>query len=154
MKQLSIIILSVSVLLLSGFTTPPAKETSSATTEIEWLTIDEAQARQAQEPRPMFVDVYTDWCGWCKRMDRDTFSNEEVVNYVNSNYYAVKLNAESTDEVTYKGSTMSQTSLARTWKVSGYPTIVLINAEMSLVQAKPGFRKPNGFMSMLRSFAK
>ena len=68
--------------------------------KIEWLTLEEAFARNQKAPRKILIDVYTGWCGWCKVMDKKTFTNPEVVKYVNETYYPVKLDAESTEPIT------------------------------------------------------
>lgn len=70
--------------------------------EIKWLTMNEAIAAQKKEPKKIFMDVYTTWCGPCKMLDKNTFSDKEVIEYVNKNYYAVKFNAEGTEKVDYQ----------------------------------------------------
>lgn len=70
---------------------------------IKWYTIEEAQTLAAKQPRPFFVDVYTDWCGWCKHMMRTTFSNPDIAKYIQNNYYPVRYDAETTDTINYKG---------------------------------------------------
>lgn len=72
-------------------------------TEIQWLNWDEVQTRMKKEPRKVWVDIYTDWCGWCKVMDRKTFSNKEVIKYMNTKFYAVKFNAEKDDSIRFMG---------------------------------------------------
>ena len=62
--------------------------------EIRWLTLDEALAKQKKNAKPIFMDVYTDWCGPCKYLDATTFHDAAIVEFVNTNYYAVKFNAE------------------------------------------------------------
>ena len=66
--------------------------------EVEWLTIQEAFTRTQKEPRKTIVDVYTAWCGWCKVMDKQTYTNPEVIDYLNKNFYCIHFNAERTDE--------------------------------------------------------
>ena len=56
---------------------------------IKWLTIEQAAERMKKEPRKIVIDVYTDWCGWCKKMDKNTFTDPKVVALVNKDYYAV-----------------------------------------------------------------
>ncbi len=73
--------------------------------EIKWMTVDEALAAQKKNPKPIFMDVYTDWCGPCKMLDKNTFSDPEFAKYVSANYYAVKFNAEGNSSVNYKGKT-------------------------------------------------
>ena len=67
---------------------------------IKWYTLNEAIELNKAEPRNFVVDVYTYWCGWCKRMDAQTFSNQIIADYVNENYYAVKFNAEQKGTLT------------------------------------------------------
>ena len=120
--------------------------------KINWVTIEEAQELTKENPRKIFVDVYTDWCGWCKKMDKSTFVDPDVVEYVNENYYAVKLNAESREEIIFKGKKTNGTTLARSFRVSGYPTIVLIDENCEQPVAAPGFRKAHEFKKMLVDF--
>ena len=67
--------------------------------KIEWLSFEEAIKRNETEPKLFIVDVYTSWCGWCKRMDANTFTNPVIIKYIQDNYWAVKLNAERKDTV-------------------------------------------------------
>ena len=76
---------------------------------INWVSLQEADSLYKIQPKPFFVDVYTDWCGWCKRMDATTFSNQEIANYLNQNFYAVKLDAETKDSILFKGSVFKNT---------------------------------------------
>lgn len=71
--------------------------------KIEWLTIEEAEAAYTKQPKPMIIDVYTDWCGWCKHMDRTTYVHPSVVTFVNKFFYPVKVNAESADTLHFRG---------------------------------------------------
>ena len=67
--------------------------------EIQWMSFEDAVAMTQNEgnTKKVFIDVYTDWCGWCKKMDKDTFQNPEVAKYMQENYYMVKFNAEGKD---------------------------------------------------------
>ena len=73
--------------------------------EINWISLDKALELQKTTPKKIFIDAYTVWCGPCKMLDRNTFKNKDVVDYINKNYYAVKFNAQGDEEVTYKGKT-------------------------------------------------
>jgi thioredoxin-related protein len=75
-----------------------------AAEEIHWITsIDELQAKMAQNPKKVYMDVYTGWCGWCKKMDADVFRNPDLIKYMNNNFYAVKLDAERQDVIHFQG---------------------------------------------------
>ncbi|MFN2430888.1 MAG: thioredoxin family protein, partial [Cryomorphaceae bacterium] len=71
--------------------------------EIDWITWDEVEVKMEKEPRKVLVDVYTKWCGPCKIMNKTTFQDKNVVDYINQNYYAIKFDAEGSDEVSFKG---------------------------------------------------
>ena len=67
------------------------------------MTITEMQAAIQKEPRKIFIDVYTVWCGPCKMMMSQTFTDSKIIEYVNKNYYAVKFNAEGNESITFNG---------------------------------------------------
>src|SRR5665647_2088043 len=71
--------------------------------KVQWLTVAALQAAYNKNPKPILVDVYTRWCGWCKVMDKETYSNDKVAAYINEKYYAVKFDAESKDSVVWNG---------------------------------------------------
>ncbi len=68
---------------------------------IKWLSFQEMVVLHKAKPKKVLIDVYTDWCGYCKKMDADTYTNQEIIKYLNENYYVVKLNAEMKDTVLY-----------------------------------------------------
>jgi thioredoxin-related protein len=152
MNKLFLSILSLGfILLTSSFTEPPKKE-EKVTKEINWVTIEEAQKLTEQEPRKIIMDVYTDWCGWCKKMDKTTFSDEKVVDYVNKNFYAVKFNAEADKTFDFKGQEFTNPQFTRALRVSGYPTVVFFAEDFSKFQPVSGFRQAKEFLEMLENF--
>ncbi len=70
---------------------------------VKWLTIKEAQAKNKVVPKPLIIDFYTDWCGWCKHMMKTTYSNPILAEYINTNFYPIKFNAEGKDTFEYNG---------------------------------------------------
>ncbi len=75
---------------------------NSVSQEIKWITLEDAVYLQQAAPRNIIIDVYTNWCGPCKLLDRNTFGNKDVAKYINENFYAVKFNAEGDDTVNFK----------------------------------------------------
>ena len=131
---------------------------------IHWMGIEEAEARCAKEPKMIFIDVYTDWCGWCKRMDKDTFSNPVIAKYMNDHFYAVKLNAETSDTIVFQGQQYvgyvredgrnGSHRLARAL-LNGrmsYPSYVIMNEEMQTLQVIGGYQKIEIFEPMIHFF--
>ncbi|MBQ1653152.1 MAG: DUF255 domain-containing protein [Bacteroidales bacterium] len=72
-----------------------------ATGQIKWMGIEEAMRLQDSTQKPVMIDMYTDWCGWCKKMDAETFSNPDLAAYINANFLPVKFNAETTDTIMF-----------------------------------------------------
>jgi len=72
--------------------------------ELTWITIDQAAELQNKDQKFYFVDVYTEWCGWCKKMDKSTFQDTEVIKYLDENYHVVKFDAEDKRAITWQDS--------------------------------------------------
>lgn len=122
----------------------------SASSKINWISLEEAAKLRETEPRKVMIDVYTDWCGWCKRMDKTTFSDPNVIEYINANYYAVKLDAEQREPITVGGKTYNYNpdvgrrgvhEIAQELlqgKMS-YPTTVFLDENMNMIQPIAGY---------------
>lgn len=141
----------------------PLKPATIPQLTIRWMTIEEALEKSKTEKRKIFIDVYTDWCGWCKHMDSTTFKDQAVVAYMNEKYYSVKLNAEQTSDITYKGTTYKFVKqnggrgyheLAALWLNNrlSYPTSVILNEEQDLIQPIPGFQDTKKMDAILHYF--
>ena len=133
--------------------------------KINWMSLEEALAAQSQDPRKIMMDVYTTWCGPCKMLDKNTFQNPDVVNYVNQNYYAVKFNAEGEETVKYKDLEFTnpqfdpnrqgrnaQHELAQALKINAYPTIVFFNENGDTLLPLPGYKTPSQLELYLKLF--
>ncbi len=117
--------------------------------KVAWISFDEAIERNKTNPKPFLVDIYTDWCGWCKKMDRETYANPVIAASINKNYHAVKMDGEGKEPITYKDYTFKYKSQGRSGyhefpallmngKLS-YPTTVVLNAEEKLLDRIPGY---------------
>lgn len=125
-----------------------SKEVAVDSTAIHWMTLDDVQVAMNKEPRKVLMDVYTDWCGWCKVMDKKTFSNTDVIKYINKNFYAVRLNSEQKESIHFKGKTYNtpagdrQPNEFATEMLRGqmsYPTTVILEENFQNPQAIPGY---------------
>lgn len=119
------------------------------TPEVNWISFEEAVELNKKDPKPILIDVYTDWCGWCKRMDKTTYQNTIIVDYINKNFHTVKLDGEEKKDIVYKDYTFKYKKNGRrgynefsaallNGKLS-YPTTVFMNKEMQLLDRVPGY---------------
>ncbi len=149
MKKIFLFIASIS---LSGNCFAQQK-TTSAINELKWLTIQEAYNLTQKEPRKTIVDVYTVWCGWCKVMDRETYTNPEVIDYLNKNFYMVKLDAEAKQDIIIgntkytfdANSGANQVAVALLQGQMSYPTTVFLDAQYNMIQPLPGYLNAKAF---------
>lgn len=129
--------------------------TTLSAQEVEWMSMNDALEAQKENPKKIFVDVYTDWCGPCKLMDKKTLQNKDVAKYISNNYYAVKFNAEGTEEVNYNDFTYtnpnynpdrkgrnSQHLFAHALKITGYPSIVFFDETGKVIAPVVGYQSP------------
>ena len=149
MRRIFVSLFTISlVLALTGFTV----EDGGA---VVWLTFEEAVEKSKTEKRPVFIDVYTDWCGWCKVMDKNTFSEPEVARLLNEKFYAVKFDAEQKEDVAFNGTTFKfvpsgnkgyhQLAAALLNNKLSYPTVVFLAEDFSMIQPLAGYRKADEF---------
>ncbi len=136
----------------SSFLVSPQNNAIEEPEKINWLTLEEAQKLSEKEPRKIIMDVYTDWCGWCKKMDKTTFSDAEVAKFVNKHFYAVKLKADSNDKLTFKGQEFTNAQFAQALRISGYPTVVFFGENFSKFQPVSGYRQAGEFKEILEVF--
>jgi thioredoxin-related protein len=142
MKKLRILYLAA----ILGLVSLSAK----AQDKIEWMKFEEAVKANDFSPKMLFVDVYTDWCGWCKKMDKDTFTDPKVIEYINANFYAVKLNAEETKRTfNFMGKEYNEAQMAAAMRVRSYPNFVIIDSTLQNITQMPGYREPVPFLEGL-----
>jgi thioredoxin-related protein len=136
---------------------------ASQAQEVKWLTLDEALALQKVTPKPIFMDVYTDWCGPCKMLDKQTFHEKAFIDEISANYYAVKFNAEGKSDVNYKGKKYSNPGyvegksgrngmheFTQFLKLQGYPTMVVFDNEAEIANKIVGFRNAEQLINELK----
>ncbi|MBS1559117.1 MAG: DUF255 domain-containing protein [Bacteroidetes bacterium] len=136
---------------------------------VKWITFEEAVEKSKSEKRKIFIDVYTEWCGWCKVMDKNTFTDPEVAKLLNEKFYAVKLDAEQTADILFRGTTFKfipygnkgvhQLAAALLNNQMSYPNFVFLDEEFRIIpiytgsNSLPGYRKPEEFHPFLHFVA-
>lgn len=144
----------------------PVVATHSTTNEtsLVWHTIDQIEKLQAKNPeqsKKVIVDVYTNWCRWCKVMDEKTFTDAALIKYLNDNYYMVKFNAEIKEELTFKGKKYAYKGNGRkgfnslaaelTQGKLSYPSFVILDEQLNTLQVTRGFKNAQQFKQALEN---
>jgi thioredoxin-related protein len=127
---------------------------------VKWMTFEQAIEKSKTEKRKIFIDVYTDWCGWCKVMDKNTFSEPAVAKILNENFYPVKFDAEQTEDVIFSGTTFKfvpsgnkgyhQLAAALLNNQLSYPTVVFLDEEFRMIQPLAGYQKAPEFHKIIQ----
>lgn len=158
-------ILAVSVAFLTFSLS--AQETAE---KIKWISLNEAAEKMEKEPKKVLVDVYTKWCGPCKIMNKTTFQDPQVVDYINEHYYAVKFDAESPETIEFKGKVFKNEGYDPNKRgrnsthdltkaiapVNGriaYPTVVYMDEDFKILAPVQGLQRTNQIMPVLAYFA-
>lgn len=131
-----------------------------ASAQVEWLTFEEAVAKAKEDPKPIFIDVYTDWCGWCKKMDAATFRVDKVATMLQNDFYPVKFNAEQKESINFNNHEFkfiangrkgyNELAIALLDGKLSYPSVVFLNAKMERITVLAGYRGPDDFYPILQ----
>ena len=127
---------------------------------VQWMTFEEAVQKSKTQKKKIFIDVYTDWCGWCKVMDKNTFSEPNVARILNEDFYPVKFNAEQTADVVFNGTTFKfvpsgnkgyhELAAALLNNKLSYPTVVFLDEEFRMIQPLAGYMKAEEFHRIIQ----
>lgn len=136
---------------------------NSMAQSIKWMSFNEAIEAQKKNPKKIFIDVYAIWCGPCKMLEKNTFSNKKVAEYINTHFYAVKFNAEGNESITYKGKTFKNPGFVPDKKgrnatheftlaasVKGYPTMIFLDENADMIFPISGYYTPSELEPFLK----
>jgi thioredoxin-related protein len=120
--------------------------TTGAYAEVHWeKDYDAALEKAKKDKKLVMVDVYTDWCGWCKKLDKDTYSDKAVGEMLEKNFIALKVNPEKSKKVE---------KLSKTWETKGFPHIVFLDATGKKISEISGYQPPADFLNSLDGVVK
>jgi len=127
---------------------------------VKWMSFEEAIEKAKIEKKKIFIDVYTDWCGWCKVMDKNTFNDPQVAKVLNEKFYPVKFNAEQREDIDFAGHTFKFIENGRSGyhelaasllnNQLSYPTVVFLTEDFKIIQPLPGYRKADEFHKIVK----
>jgi len=140
----------------------PAESNKTTTTQggLVWNSIDDLEKIAAKGDKKVMIDMYTSWCGWCKVMDKKTFTDPDVIAYLNDNFHLVKFNAEQKQPVMYQGKKYEWINAGRKGVNMlahemlngrlGYPSMVYLDENLNKIRVSPGYKKPDQLLAELR----
>jgi len=160
MKQARLL---VCLLLLVGFfasnagsgqnNKPPQEKNKPEETnlkEIEWMAYDVGLQKAKAEEKHVFIDFTAKWCGWCKKMDQETFSRPEVIEMINTNFVPVKVDADSKHELNIDGYKITEKNLTRhEFGVRGFPSYWFLKPDGTKLAKIRGYQPANYMMEVL-----
>ena len=119
----------------------------------DWRAWNDGMKQASTTGRPVIVDVYTNWCGWCRRMDKDVYQQAEIADYLKRKFVTIKLNAEAQDGARWQGRDYTSQDLSQQFRVSGYPTTIFLRSTGEHMANVPGYVPADRFLLLLRYVA-
>lgn len=151
----------VAILSILGFTLScsSVKEEKDAVT-VNWLTVAQVQENMKINPKKVLIDFHTEWCGWCKKMSKYTFTKPKVAKYINDNFYAVKFDAESKDALDFLGKNFSKRGRNHEFALNqasingriSFPTIVYYDENFNRIKVVPGYYNHQSYLDLIKYF--
>lgn len=120
---------------------------------LQWKGFDEGLAEARKSNKKILIDVYTNWCSWCKRMDAVTYADKAIADYLGKKYVVIKLNAESSKPLTYKNQRYTEAELAAAFGINGYPATLFLKPDGEAITMYPGFADAQKFLTVVSFIA-
>lgn len=121
--------------------------------DLQWKNFNDGIAEAKKLNKKVLIDVYTDWCTWCKKMDAVTYADKNVKAYLEKNFVLIKLNADGAGVITYAGQKISPAVFAQQMGVDGYPATLFMKGNGEPITILPGYSEPKTFIHVISYIA-
>lgn len=143
------------LLLIFAFQQIQAEVVKSTKDGIKWYSLDQALPIAKEQGKFIFIDFYTSWCGYCKKMDRDVFSKKEVIDLLNNDFIAVKIDGDSKKQLDIDGYKITERDIAKKeFKVKGYPTYWWLTPSGKKLHSESGYAPADFWINALNTIKK
>ncbi|MDQ3000278.1 MAG: thioredoxin fold domain-containing protein [Fibrobacterota bacterium] len=139
-------VLSISALLLGAHGLLGAHAFAK---DVNWKPFEKGIKEAAAAKKYSFVNVYTDWCGYCKKLEATTLKAKPVVAELDKRFISIRFNAESDETVTWKDKKMTMRELSASWGVEGFPTMLFLNSKGEIIGSFASFAEADLMIKLL-----
>ena len=126
-----------------------AQNKGTSSEKIIWKSFDAGMSEAKKTGKKVLIDVYTDWCGWCKKMDAGTYSDKKVMEYLKKNFVTIKMNPEKDGTVTYDGKKYTSAEFSQGMGVNGYPATLFLKSDGKPITLLPGYSEADMFLHII-----
>ena len=150
-------VLSTTLIFLSS-TVFSQSEKIISKSKVNWIELKNT-TQIDNNGKKIIIDLYTDWCGWCKVMDRNTFTNPKVISLINDNFLPIKFNAEYQNTVSFNNNSFKYIKSGRkginelayhlTRGNLSYPMTIFLDENYKIITLLPGYHKPQFYRLVL-----
>lgn len=125
-------------------------DSSGSKKSLQWRTFNVGFAEAKKTGKKVLVDVFTDWCVWCKRLDKNVYGDPKIADYLNDHYITVKINPETNSTVTFRDTAYSAAQFAQGFGVTGYPTIIFFEPDGQPIDRLGGYVDATRFLPIIQ----
>lgn len=134
----------------------------SSNKEITWYDFSKTESLSKENKKKIMVSLYTDWCGWCKKMDKETFTDKRIINLANDNFYSIKFNAEQKENVLFMEKEFKYIAQYKTHEIAialtggelSYPSTIILDENFEFIDRIPGYVTADAMADILEYFGK
>ena len=126
-----------------------AYSTGVSAKDPQWKKFNEGITEAKKSGKKILIDVYTDWCKWCKEMDKNTYADKNISAYLKKNFVIIKLNAEGNEKIMYEGKSITPQEFAQGMGVDGYPATLFLKSDGKPITLLHGYSTPDQFIHVL-----
>ncbi|MFD2530861.1 thioredoxin family protein [Gracilimonas halophila] len=115
-----------------------------------WKSMEEARELAQQDGKKVLIYANAVWCTYCKKQEKEVFSQQNVQELTNEHFYTVWLDIESEEKLIFRGEEVSQRDFARAMRITGTPTFIFLDSEGEIIAGQPGFIPEDLYLQILR----